>query len=73
MRSGVRARGRGEFAGSSDQATSEAPARVPCGPGGFLFGQVAQLVEHTTENRGVGGSTPPLATDERGSFWVEAV
>jgi len=25
-------------------------------------GQVAQLVEHTTENRGVGGSIPPLAT-----------
>ena len=25
-------------------------------------GQVAQLVEHTTENRGVGGSIPSLAT-----------
>jgi hypothetical protein len=25
-------------------------------------GQVAQLVEHTTENRGVGGSIPPLTT-----------
>ena len=25
-------------------------------------GEVAQLVEHTTENRGVGGSIPPLAT-----------
>ena len=25
------------------------------------MGQVAQLVEHTTENRGVGGSIPPLA------------
>jgi hypothetical protein len=24
--------------------------------------QVAQLVEHTTENRGVGGSIPPLGT-----------
>ncbi len=24
-------------------------------------GEVAQLVEHTTENRGVGGSIPPLA------------
>ena len=24
-------------------------------------GQVAQLVEHVTENHGVGGSTPPLA------------
>ena len=24
--------------------------------------QVAQLVEHATENRGVGGSNPPLGT-----------
>ena len=24
--------------------------------------QVAQLVEHATENRGVGGSIPPLGT-----------
>jgi hypothetical protein len=29
-----------------------------------VLGQVAQLVEHTTENRGVGGSIPPLTT-----FW----
>ena len=36
------------------------------GPGGFLCGQVAQLVEHTTENRGVGGSIPPLATGQVG-------
>src|SRR5215211_845749 len=26
-----------------------------------VYGQVAQLVEHATENRGVGGSTPSLA------------
>ena len=32
-------------------------------PGGFFSGQVAQLVEHATENRGVGGSIPPLATE----------
>ena len=32
-------------------------------PGGFFSGQVAQLVEHTTENRGVGGSIPPLAME----------
>jgi HB1, ASXL, restriction endonuclease HTH domain len=25
-------------------------------------GEIAQLVEHSTENRGVGGSSPPLAT-----------
>src|SRR5205814_1957381 len=46
------------------QATLPMPARALAGPGGFLFGQVAQLVEHTTENRGVGGSTPPLATGQ---------
>ena len=28
-----------------------------------VTGQVAQLVEHATENRGVGGSIPPLATE----------
>jgi hypothetical protein len=27
----------------------------------FCLGQVAQLVEHMTENHGVGGSIPPLA------------
>ena len=27
---------------------------------GFVFGQIAQLVEHVTENHGVGGSNPPL-------------
>ena len=31
----------------------------PCGPS---IAQVAQLVEHTTENRSVGGSIPPLGT-----------
>jgi hypothetical protein len=33
-------------------------ALFPCGPGA----QVAQLVEHVTENHGVGGSIPPLGT-----------
>ena len=28
----------------------------------FFVGQVAQLVEHRTENPSVGGSTPPLTT-----------
>ena len=38
---------------------------VPClGQPERLFGQIAQLVEHTTENRSVGGSIPPLATTE---------
>jgi hypothetical protein len=29
-----------------------------------VSGQVAQLVEHATENRGVGGSTPSLAIEK---------
>ena len=29
---------------------------------GFPLAQVAQLVEHVTENHGVGGSIPPLGT-----------
>jgi hypothetical protein len=28
----------------------------------LLWAQVAQLVEHCTENAGVGGSIPPLGT-----------
>ena len=31
----------------------------------LAVGQVAQLVEHRTENAGVGGSNPPLAISER--------
>jgi hypothetical protein len=31
-------------------------------PGAFPDAQVAQLVEHVTENHGVGGSTPSLGT-----------
>ena len=43
------------------------PGRLDRG-GGVLYkrkppgAQVAQLVEHVTENHGVGGSTPPLGT-----------
>jgi hypothetical protein len=32
---------------------------------GFYGAQVAQLVEHATENRSVGGSIPPLGTIRR--------
>jgi hypothetical protein len=32
------------------------------GPAGPTGAQVAQLVEHVTENHGVGGSIPPLGT-----------
>jgi hypothetical protein len=35
---------------------------VPQGAPGGLGAQVAQLVEHCTENAGVGGSIPPLGT-----------
>jgi hypothetical protein len=38
------------------------PARFSTGPG-----QVAQLAEHAAENRGVGSSILPLATDRHGS------
>ena len=31
-------------------------------PSGGFGAQVAQLVEHVTENHGVGGSIPPLGT-----------
>jgi hypothetical protein len=35
-------------------------------------GEIAQLVEHSTENRGVGGSSPPLAIRRTGptSVWA---
>ncbi len=47
--------------GSAGHARSGRPGReVRDRPG---HGQVAQLVEHTTENRGVGGSIPPLTTN----------
>ena len=36
------------------------PLPTPCGLGNA---QVAQLVEHATENRSVGGSIPPLGTN----------
>ena len=32
-----------------------------CFPAPAIYGQVAQLVEHVTENHGVGGSIPSLA------------
>ena len=42
-----------------------ATARAPLARGAdrrFSWAQVAQLVEHVTENHGVGGSIPPLGT-----------
>ena len=37
-------------------------AALPTGPRVPAGAQVAQLVEHVTENHGVGGSIPPLGT-----------
>src|SRR5216683_78510 len=44
--------------------TAVRPDYKPALPGHGLSGnaQVAQLVEHATENRSVGGSIPPLGT-----------
>jgi hypothetical protein len=49
----------GPFWTAPDRASINRPSRaapMPCGA------QVAQLVEHVTENHGVGGSIPPLGT-----------
>jgi hypothetical protein len=55
--------------GSSSAVTStlmNSPHFAPWRPRAWAFGprhaEVAQLVEHATENRGVGGSIPPLGT-----------
>ncbi len=43
-------------------------SRNPSRPRGRRCAQVAQLVEHVTENHGVGGSIPPLGTNEINSL-----
>ena len=54
--------GREGAAGSSTGCFGGIPACADTGSGGFfVVGQVAQLVEHTAENRGVAGSIPALA------------
>src|SRR5262249_10587152 len=40
-------------------------------PLGEVGAQVAQLVEHVTENHGVGGSIPPLGTKILNKTWTE--
>src|SRR3954447_3213328 len=40
------------------------PPRVQALPSWLHHGEIAQLVEHTTENRGVPGSSPGLAIRE---------
>src|SRR5580704_10234974 len=41
------------------------PPRSPHGLASRAGAQVAQLVEHVTENHGVGGSIPPLGTKHK--------
>src|SRR5207245_7993839 len=45
-------------------------AALPTGASRPAGAQVAQLVEHVTENHGVGGSIPPLGTTSSSS-WAE--
>ncbi len=45
-----------------DIAYKRSRARRGRGPEDAASAQVAQLVEHMTENHGVGGSIPPLGT-----------
>src|SRR5207249_2995148 len=49
-----------EVAGSNPVRTARDVERVP-------WGEVAQLAEHAAENRGVGSSILPLATDRSGA------
>jgi hypothetical protein len=46
------------------------PGRIRPGPVFACHGQVAQLVEHWTENPGVGGSIPPLSTFRKIPFHI---
>ena len=52
-------RGRPFWTAGSRASINPALLRPPCRGRGA---QVAQLVEHCTENAGVGGSIPPLGT-----------
>ena len=46
----------------SPEACLYNPRALDPPPRGGFGAQVAQLVEHVTENHGVGGSIPPLGT-----------
>ena len=57
---------RGRALAGGEAGLAGSPGKLPTQPPaptrfGRFFGQVAQLVEHATENRGVGGSIPSLA------------
>lgn len=60
------ARGGGRERRAARSAAPEDSPPAPNGTGGFFCGsgQVAQLVEHVTENHGVGGSIPSLAMEK---------
>ena len=68
----VAAKAHQALAGSSETASSRRLWDLPCilrqpsprsAPSPARDAQVAQLVEHATENRSVGGSIPPLGTN----------
>ena len=59
LRRGGATRSRGRSVVDRTGAPDYKPALPPLAPGPA---QVAQLVEHATENRSVGGSIPPLGT-----------
>src|SRR5689334_13876262 len=57
--------------GSGGKQTRAHPARDSLASPGQ--GEIAQLVEHTTENRGVPGSSPGLAISSRAGFRAAGV
>jgi hypothetical protein len=58
---------RGPFWTAPDRASINRPSRAHPARGA----QVAQLVEHVTENHGVGGSIPPLGTTKNPKHNIE--
>ena len=63
--------GRGRCIWSASTQTSVSSATVACPRGRTVKrAQVAQLVEHRTENAGVGGSNPPLGTTPSPCMWI---
>ena len=58
----------------SRESTLYNPRALLRPPSGGRGAQVAQLVEHCTENAGVGGSIPPLGTkDENSSRYINGL
>jgi hypothetical protein len=60
---GLSRRGRARAGGATRSSRPDrSPSESLASP---IHGEIAQLVEHTTENRGVPGSSPGLATSEK--------